>query len=217
MVANNLFVKGGRFTAKPLGRVRRIMDAIRNSKLKLSRQVDESLTPGEAARVQRMKGPTYAAHRRMIDRAAADRPGLLPTSAEVRALAQHGESVRGGYDDAHKLMTDLLPHPGDAHRWAAINAVLSANTSWLSHTEGATHALALWHRAGRPTSEAALNALFGATYHDGSKIRFVPETKHVLTHGVKHLVKRLLPEDAHAYAQLGLAPDSYFAPKAHKL
>jgi uncharacterized protein (TIGR02996 family) len=184
---------------------------------RLSRPVDESLTPPEAARVQKMKPVPYAAHRRIIDRALEDRPGMLPTVTEVKGLAHHGEPVRGGYDDAHKLMEALLPHPGDAHRWSAINAVLSANTPWLAHTEGATHVMALWHKAGRPTDAAALNALFGSTHRDEGKLKFAPGTRNVLAHGTKRLVHRLIPPEASHYAMSGLAPQNYYANKAHKI
>lgn len=180
---------------------------------RLSRPASDDLFPFEAERLGKMRTRERKELDRHVNAAVAGRPGVLPTQREVTSLAHFGDPVKGGYHDAHKLMTDLLPHPHDAERWAAINAVLSANEGWLHHTEGATHALALWHKAGRPTDHSALSALFGSTHDGKGRARF---TSNNSVYGSGNASPHI-PHDASLYASRKLSPPNYDAVKAKKL
>jgi len=178
-------------------------------KVKLARPLrpaDPSLLPFEAEDLHGMTTAQRRAIDRHVNRALADKPGLLPTHKEVHALALAGDPVAGGYSDAHKLNSDLFPHGrDDAERWAALNGVLSANTPWLAHTEGATNALALWHQAGRPTDRATLEKLFG----DGKR-------PNVFFNGTK-VVPHPLPKGAEETYRTRTASPMYFKDKAWKI
>ncbi len=157
-------------------------------------------------------------HDRILERAVENRPHRLPTVDEVKALATFGQPVHGGYADAHRMMHTLMQTPGEAERWAAVNAALSANTPWLQHTEGATAAMALWHLAGHPTDEPTLRDLFGHTGRVGAggtkkgKLVYESDKPNVFGLGSAHPRIPATPFTAQAHA-----PQNYYADKAQKL
>lgn len=175
MVANNLFVSGGRFLPKPLSRVAAVMQRLRQQKVTLARPAGGDhplLLPHEEKAEAKMKPAGRDRIHRLIDNATEGfsrkrtsshsiDTEALPTLREVKALAEVGSPVRGSYEDAERIVGDLFPHPGDTHRWAAANGIMSANAGWVHHTAAATLAHALWVEHGRPTTAAALEHLFG--------------------------------------------------------
>lgn len=172
----------------------------------------ESLQGFEGYDLGHMSPAARREHDRLLTRALDDKPHQLPTIREVKALATFGEPVKGGYADANHIMTKLMGSPGEAQRWAAVNAVLSANTPWLDHTHGATHAMAIWHLAGHPTDEATLRDLFGHTEKgERGPVKWVPGKGSVFSTGAPH---PSIPKDAYVSPP---APPMYFADKAAKL
>lgn len=173
-IANNLYVRGGRFLPKPLSRVATVMRKLRN-RVSLARAAGGThplLLPHEEVAAAKTKQATRDQIERLVDNATeglsrkrVSRHSVtsetLPTLREVKALAEVGSPVRGSYEDAGRVVHDLFPHPGDVERWAAANGILSANAGWVHHTAAATLAHALWVQHGRPTNAAALHHLFG--------------------------------------------------------
>ena len=205
----------GNWTSAAAARARAIAAAFPETPVHLARKPlppHESLQGFEGYDLGRMQPAARAEHDKMLTRALDDKPGRLPTIREVKALATFGEPVKGGYEDANRIMTKLMGSPGEAQRWAAANAILSANTPWLDHTHGATHAMALWHLAGHPTDEATLRDLFGHTEKGATgPVRYVPGKGSVFGTGAPH---PSIPKDAYVSP---VAPPMYFADKSAKL
>lgn len=135
-----------------------------------------NLFPDEQEAVSKWQPGTADRFRAELALALAGRKGLLPTKREVKALATLGEPVKGSYADTGRAMTRLITTPGDAHRWVVLNAILSAQTPWVAHTEGATAVLALWNKIrgqymklGQEGRKDLLDRAFGTTHQPGGK------------------------------------------------
>lgn len=126
----------------------------------------EHLLPEESERLGGMKNESIKGINAGIRQGTGNKAGVLPTEREITSLAEVGEPARGGYRAQHDTFSKLLQHPGDADRWATINAILSANSPWESHTADAVEALAKWHHAGRPTDRQGLEKVFGTSTLD---------------------------------------------------
>lgn len=187
--------------------------------VKLARPATDSFFPFEQERMAKMKQQTRDDMSRMTDRAIGNKKGPLPTNREITALAHLGSPSKGGYADAGTMLHDMLGSVHDVHRWAAINAVLSAQTPWVEHTEGATRALAMWHKLGRPQDTPTLQRLFDHAHGAYVTGRLFGPTD-AKTEGYNPMVRGTWKDDdkpARKKAPARLAPSFYDAVKARKL
>lgn len=119
------------------------------------------LSPAEQ---QELESPRKAkTFENVLARALAGGRGSVLPSHELHALSLGGRVVQGEYDRAYAALSRLL---GEHHAkaWWELNAILSAQTPWAAHTEGALRALTMFLTE-KPKSLAQIKRLF--TYVPG--------------------------------------------------
>lgn len=120
------------------------------------------LFPEEVTALESSQGATLKNLDQAVRQGVSNKPGTMPGVGELKALAQVGEPVKGGYKGQQAGVEKLLG-PEDARRWVVINGILSPQSAWVEHTAGAFEALAHWHLKGRPTGAKHLDQIFGTT------------------------------------------------------
>lgn len=93
----------------------------------------------------------------LLEHSLENRPkSVLPTLDEIKALAQAGQSVKGQYAHAHKVLQDFIG-PENARLWVAANAILSPLAKWEHHSRAALRLVRLWRDAGSPTDPESVH------------------------------------------------------------
>lgn len=87
---------------------------------------------------------------KLLDQSIANHPkSTLPTVDEIKSLATAGESVKGQYEHAGKVLTSFIG-PENAKLFVAANAILSPLAKWEHHSRAALRVIRLWREAGSP-------------------------------------------------------------------
>lgn len=109
------------------------------------------LLPHEAEKAV-ARAPNIEAMNRMLD--------FLPKAKELAAVMKAGGAKRGWYRASAQAILDTFG-PDDAPRFASLLAAMSPQTSVEMNLENALRTWKNWTAAGRPTDEAAINAIMG--------------------------------------------------------
>lgn len=146
-IVNNQFHTGGQFLPKALMRIR---DVVAKRRKKLARpEAEKVLTPEDNA-VGNTKA-TKKQYDKLVSESFDNHPkSVLPTMDEIKALAKAGESTKGQYEHAGKVLTSFIG-PENAKLWVAANAILSPLAKWEHHSRAALRLVRLWREAGSPS------------------------------------------------------------------
>lgn len=152
----------GRFTPEQLEKLREIArnagamyaevsgGRVMGREVRLARaEAEKVLTPEDNA-VGNTKS-TKATYDKLVSQSFDNHPkSVLPTMDEIKALAKAGESTKGQYEHAGKVLTSFIG-PENAKLWVAANAILSPLAKWEHHSRAALRLVRLWREAGSPS------------------------------------------------------------------
>lgn len=177
MIQNNQFHPGGQFLPKAFKRIRDVV-AAKRGQVKLARAESEKVLSPEDNEVGTTKS-SQKKYNTLIDQSIGNHPkSVLPTVDEIKSLASVGESTKGQYEHAGRVMTSFIG-PENAKLFVAANAILSPLAKWEHHSRAALRLVRLWREAGSPKDPKAIHDIVerigpgnanGEVDHEGKKI-----------------------------------------------